>query len=89
MTSTVEESTAAARRLVGELEALGALVDVVLPDGVHLYWSTHCRHGKHHPCDATVLNDGPRRPAQCKECAAACRCPHHSAGTPAAEPATD
>lgn len=60
-------------------------VDVLLPDGTHLYWSTHCRHGNHAACSATELAPGlPRQPAQCKTCGAPCRCPHchHEQETP-------
>ena len=54
--------------------------DILFADGVHWYWSTHCRHGRHRKCAATELAPGvPRLPAQCKECAAPCRCDcHHS-----------
>lgn len=49
--------------------SLGAF-DVVLADGVHLYNSTHCRHGDQAACDSNA--DG-RRPAQCKSCGSPCR----------------
>lgn len=53
-----------------------AKLDVILPDGTHRYWSTHCRHGNHDACSATELAPGvPRRPAQCKGCGAPCQCP--------------
>lgn len=71
----------------------GARIDVVLPDGTHRYWSTHCRHAPlprsepkgspdgHDACTAAELApDVPRRPAQCKTCAAPCVCPCHEAG---------
>jgi hypothetical protein len=30
----------------------------VAPDGVlHTYWSTHCRHGNHEACSATLVLD--------------------------------
>lgn len=61
------------------------MADVVLPDGTHWYWSTHCRHGRHADCAATELAPGvPRRPAQCKTCGSPCRCPcgHRSVDTP-------
>ncbi len=52
------------------------MVDIVLPDGTHIYWSTHCRHGRHDDCAAEEIAPGvPRRPAQCKTCAAPCVCP--------------
>lgn len=36
----------------------GAMVDAILPDGTHHYWSTHCRHGNHDACSAdAVLGD--------------------------------
>lgn len=53
-------------------------VDLILPDGTHIYWSTHCRHGNCEACSATELAPGvPRRPAQCKTCAAPCVCGCH------------
>ena len=36
----------------------GAKVDVVLPDGTHRYWSTHCRHNRHDACAAMELAPG-------------------------------
>lgn len=66
-------------------------VDVIRPDGTHLYWSTHCRHGNHEACAAREMTarnvqdpEGwsatiERRPAQCKTCAAPCRCKCHAA----------
>lgn len=41
--------------------------DVVMPDGKHRYWSTHCRHGNHADCKGS-----------CKICASPCicSCPH-------------
>lgn len=55
-----------------------AKADVLLPDGRHLYWSTHCRHGEHKACIATEHAPGvPRRPAQCKVCGAPCDCDCH------------
>lgn len=60
-----------------------AKVDVILPNGLHLYWSTHCRHGNHDACRATELAPGvPRCPAQCKGCAAPCVCLCHSGFDP-------
>jgi hypothetical protein len=57
---------------------MDAKVDVILPDGTHRYWSTHCRHGRHDACSATELAPGmPRKPAQCKTCQAPCVCPCH------------
>lgn len=64
-----------------------AKVDVILPDGTHRYWSTHCRHEDHEACSARWLK-GPtvmdgvttsivRMPAQCKQCGAACLCSCH------------
>jgi len=77
--------------------AAAGLVDVLLPDGTHQYWSTHCRHGNHEACSATsMVRDrvarGPAeaapRPvevlktaAQCKTCASPCICPCHKGGT--------
>lgn len=70
-----------------------AKVDVILPDGTHRYWSTHCRHGNHSDCAATEIagtttrfagSSGhwpgtrmERKPAQCKTCAAPCLCHCH------------
>lgn len=52
--------------------------DVLLPDGEHRYWSTHCRHDGHDACSSEEHAPGvPRRPAQCKTCAAPCRCTCH------------
>lgn len=58
----------------------GPRVDIVGDKG-HWYWSTHCRHDNHDACAATELAPGvPRRPAQCKTCAAPCVCHCHRAG---------
>jgi hypothetical protein len=75
-------------KLITQNEALGggARCDVLLPDGTHMYWSTHCRHAGpdltapgHAACAAAELAPGvPRRPAQCKTCGAACVCPCHA-----------
>lgn len=64
-----------------------AKVDVILPDGTHRYWSTHCRHGHHDLCSATAIEGRqagervrlPRKPAQCKDpgCQALCLCSCH------------
>jgi hypothetical protein len=55
--------------------------DVITTDGEHRYWSTHCRHGNHDACSADELAPGvPRRPAQCKTCAAPCICTCHQEG---------
>jgi hypothetical protein len=52
--------------------------DVIAADGVHTYWSTHCRHDRHADCAARELAPGvARRPAQCKICAAPCICYCH------------
>jgi hypothetical protein len=76
--------------LLHKLALHGALVDVVLPDSEHRYFSTHCRHGGpqredgtwgpgHDDCAATEIRRGdgvvPKSPAQCKTCSAACACP--------------
>lgn len=42
---------------------IGSWVDVVLPDGKHRYWSTHCRHGNHADCKGS-----------CKICGSPCIC---------------
>lgn len=57
------------------------MADVISEDGTHVYWSTHCRHGRHEDCAAIEIAPGvARRPAQCKTCAAPCVCPCHAAG---------
>lgn len=57
-------------------------MDIVVVDGLHQYWSTHCRHDQHEGCRATELAPGvPRRPAQCKICAAPCVCECHQEPT--------
>jgi hypothetical protein len=79
----------AVMKLVEEREA--SKIDVILPDGTHRYWSTHCRHAedahdiRHLACSLSrgVDADGKhfaRRPAQCKTCAAPCICPCHEKG---------
>lgn len=81
---------AAAGRLLPE----GASTDVLLADGTHRYWSTHCRHGNHEACAADRLpawrapaqlewllppvTTIERNPAQCKTCASPCICPCHA-----------
>ena len=77
---------------IADLERIhGCKIDAVLADGTHRYWSTHCRHGNHDDCSATMLVGPrprsarghrvliPRQPAQCKTCAAPCICPCHGA----------
>lgn len=57
---------------------MSVMVDLVRDDGEHTYWSTHCRHGQHEACSADEIAPGvPRRPAQCKTCAAPCVCTCH------------
>jgi hypothetical protein len=78
------DALAAAGRLLPE----GAQADVMLPDGTHRYWSTHCRHGNHQLCESnailgrTVVSDLPvaigRVPARCKGCVSPCICPCHA-----------
>lgn len=84
-------ATRIALQVVDDLEQLGAKVDVILPDGTHRYWSTHCRHDNHDACSApsvplTLLFEGrplaeplalPRKPAECKGCGSPCVCPCH------------
>lgn len=56
----------------------GAKADTITAAGDHQYWSTHCRHDRHQDCAADELAPGvPRRPAQCKTCAAPCTCRCH------------
>jgi hypothetical protein len=62
----------------------GAKVDVILPDGTHRYWSTHCRHEDHEACAENRLYGEfgafiARKPAQCKHCSAPCICECHKA----------
>lgn len=47
------DALAAAWRLLPE----GASADVLLSDGSHTYWSTHCRHDNHAMCAATLVQD--------------------------------
>lgn len=77
-------------RLVLLLGAFDGKVDVILPDGSHRYWSTHCRHATddegHRACSATTLADTAgnvinRRPSQCRRCAAPCLCSCHKSST--------
>jgi hypothetical protein len=78
------DALAAAGRLLAE----GAKVDVMLPDGTHTYWSTHCRHGNHQLCESnaitglTVVSERPvaigKVPARCKSCASPCVCECHA-----------
>lgn len=70
--------------LVVDAAALHGSVDIVLADGTHHYWSTHCRHGRHDACKSTELAPGvPRAAAQCKTCAAPCLCRCHEVGAAA------
>lgn len=78
---------------VAELERIhGYKIDTMLRCGCHLYWSTHCRHDSetgHAACsaweitaqmafvDAVAEATIERTPAQCKTCAAPCRCDCH------------
>lgn len=68
-------------QLLQALGSQGVHLDVILPDGRHVYWSTYCRHATpegHRACRAIELAPGvARRPAQCKTCAAPCVCPCH------------
>jgi hypothetical protein len=64
----------------GEPEPDPSKADILFADGVHRYWSTHCRHGHHDRCAATEFAPGvQRQPSQCKteECQAPCRCECH------------
>lgn len=65
---------------------LDAMVDALMPDGNHRYWSTHCRHGHHGACSATTLGDSAgnvinRNPSACRTCGAPCVCGCHEGGT--------
>lgn len=78
------DALAAAGRLLPE----GARADVMLPDGSHTYFSTHCRHGSHQLCESnaitglTVVSERPvaigKVPARCKGCASPCVCECHA-----------
>lgn len=78
------DALAAAGRLLPE----GAQADVMLPDGTHTYFSTHCRHGNHQLCESnaitglTVVSERPvaigKVPARCKGCASPCICECHA-----------
>lgn len=58
-----------------------AKIDIILNDGQHQYWSTHCRHDRHEDCAAVELAPGvPRSPAQCKTCGTPCVCQCHRQG---------
>lgn len=77
------------------------MADVIMPDGTHRYWSTHCRHDRHEDCSASsmlrdVASDGrfptvpvsvTREPAQCKTCQAPCICDCHKAKGGVVDPA--
>jgi hypothetical protein len=58
--------------LVRRLEEAGAKLDVILPDGLHRYQSTYCRHAAgpddqlHGQCIEV-----------CKMCSSPCVCPCH------------
>ena len=63
------------------------MADVIMPDGTHRYWSTHCRHEDHEACAANWLYGEfgafiARKPAQCKTCSAPCICDCHKTDTP-------
>jgi hypothetical protein len=45
--------------------------------GQHAYYSTGCRHGRHTYCQGKEGRSGPKKPGQCKFCAAKCGCPCH------------
>jgi hypothetical protein len=42
--------------------------------GKHAYYSTGCRHGRHTYCLGVEGQAGPKRPGECKFCAAPCIC---------------
>ena len=66
-------ATVIARILAAALELIGAKVDVILPDGTHLYRCTGHRHGITDHCDSGTRLDGqPKLPARCKWCPAPC-----------------
>src|SRR3954471_10794324 len=47
-------------------------------DGAHNYLSTGCLHGRHDYCSNVDGIAGSKAPAQCKFCAAPCRCSCHA-----------
>jgi hypothetical protein len=58
---------------------------MTVPDrdpGPHDYLSTACLHHEHDYCKNTAGQAGPKQPAQCKFCSAACTCPCHQDGAP-------
>lgn len=68
-------------RRLREAEHSDSKDDILLSDGTHLYWSTHCRHERHSKCAETELAPGvPRKPSQCKTCEAPCICECHKDG---------
>lgn len=55
---------------------LQAMLDLPVIDD-HYYLSTACRHDEHDYCKSYTGKAGNKIPAQCKFCAAPCRCPCH------------
>lgn len=52
----------------------------------HVYLSTACLHDRHDYCADPLRADGnPKRPAECKFCAAPCVCPCHHDDDPTEE----
>lgn len=45
----------------------------------HWYLSTSCLHGEHDYCQNKQGQAGPKKPGECKFCAARCRCRCHKA----------
>lgn len=52
------------------------LDDAKAPDH-HVYLSTGCLHGEHTYCQGRTGQAGAKKPAECKWCAAKCRCSCH------------
>lgn len=67
--------------LVGRLAT--ALTRLAHHLGTHDYLATGCLHGHHDYCQGKTGQAGAKTPAQCKFCAAACRCRCHAGSTPA------
>ena len=66
------ERMAAAAEQTGE-----ALQSPTSVAGSHVYMSTGCLHGDHDYCQNKDGRAGPKKPGQCKHCAARCICSCH------------
>jgi len=66
-----------ARVLPYEMDAWQKAATTGGPASVHVYLSTGCLHDEHDYCSNAAGIAGPKKPAQCKFCAAPCQCPCH------------